>query len=106
MRATLFFFCLFCGAMAFKLAPVPQSPAKDISFANVDKIEGVNVFVFSKPANQYDVIGSIDVKQKWSGEPKEQLKTALEKLHKDFPGADGIIFTGGNMQKADAIKFK
>lgn len=105
MRAALFLFCIFCGVMAFKLAPVPVHADKDLSFSNVDKTEGIYIFAYSKPANQYDVIGSFDVKQKWSGEPKEQFATALAKLHKDFPGADGIIF-GANMQKAEAIKFR
>lgn len=34
------------------------------------------------------------------------LNAMLRKLKKEYPTADGIIFTSVNMEKADAIKFK
>jgi hypothetical protein len=72
----------------------------------VEQQQGVYIFVQSKPTAQYDYLGSIKVPQQFTGEPHEQLNTALKKLKKEFPSANGIIFTDLDMKGADAVKFK
>lgn len=74
--------------------------------ANVETREGVSIFYLSKPVNKYTTVASFKVKQQFTGEPKEQIETALKKLHKEYPQADGLIFTDVNMQLAEAIKFE
>ena len=74
--------------------------------ANVETREGVSIFYLSKPTGKYTTVASFKVKQQFTGEPKEQIETALKKLHKEYPSADGLIFTDVNMQLAEAIKFE
>lgn len=77
-----------------------QQPAK------LQPYQGANIFYMSTPEREYTTLATFKVKQSFTGEPKEQIKTALEKLRKEYPQADGLIFTDVNMQQAEAIKFK
>jgi hypothetical protein len=85
--------------IALAVAVQPQS-------ANVEAREGVSIFYLSKPVNKYTTVASFKVKQQFTGEPKEQIETALKKLHKEYPSAAGLIFIDVNMQQAEAIKFE
>ena len=57
----------------------------DKSNAAVDQIQGVYVFIQSKPTSEYEYLGSVK---------------------KEYPQADGVIFTSVNMDQVDAVKFK
>lgn len=81
----------------------------DKGIATVNQINGVYIFVDSKPAAQYDYIGSIEIKRSKYGEQYEPVRDAmLKEIKKQFPQADGAIlhFVNGARDKADAIKFK
>lgn len=74
--------------------------------ATVDQQEGVSIFILCKPVAEYEYLGTVKIKAAWTGEPEEMLNIALKKVKKEYPLADGIIFTRLAMDKADAIKFK
>ena len=84
----------------FKLIPGPKANAI------VDQQEGVYLFLFCKPSSEYDYLGSIKVKAAWTGQTTEMVNGMLKKLKKDYPQADGLIFTTADLDKADAVKFK
>lgn len=72
----------------------------------VDQIEGLYIFIQCRPSAEYDYLGSVKKSLAWSGNPKEMLNSMIKKVKKDYPQANGIIFTSIDMDKADAIKFK
>lgn len=72
--------------------------------AKVSPVQGVYIFYLSTPVAPYTTLGKFKVKQNFTGEPKEQVPTALKKALELYPTANGIIFTDLNMQQAEAIK--
>ena len=74
--------------------------------ATVEQREGLYIFMLSKPTAEYNYMGSIDKKVSWSGKPEEMLNTMVKKARKEYPSAQGIIFTSIAMDKADVIQFK
>ena len=76
------------------------------SSANVEQQQGLYLFMFSKPTSEYEYLGSVKKSIAWTGQPTEMLNSMIKKIKRDFPLADGVIFTSADMDKADAIKFK
>lgn len=74
--------------------------------AMVDQEQGIYIFVKSKPTFQYKYLGSLTIDISLTGQPNEMLKTMLKKTKKQYPQADGIIFTSNDMDKVDCIKFE
>lgn len=72
----------------------------------VDQKEGLYIFILSKPVAEYEYLGSVKKILAWSGKPDEMLNSMIRKVKKDYPKADGIVFTSIDMDKADAIQFK
>lgn len=72
----------------------------------VDQKEGLYIFILSKPVAEYEYLGSVKKVLAWSGKPDEMLNSMIRKVKKDYPKADGIVFTSVDMDKADAIQFK
>ena len=93
-------------ALLFTLCATAQTPETKHSEATVNQMQGVYIFMYSKPNAEYTYLGSIKIKTAWSGQPEEMLNITLRKLKKDYPGADGIIFTSAQMEMIDVIKFK
>ena len=91
--------CILALFFAFK-------SSSDKSAATVEQKEGVYIFLFSKPTSAYDYLGSVKKSIAWSGKPEEMLNSMLKKIKKEYPQANGMIFTNMDMDKADAIKFK
>lgn len=81
---------------------IPQDADK----ALVDQKEGIYIFMLSKPVAQYEYLGSVKKTVSWSGEPEEMLNGIIKKVKKEYPRAQGIVFTSVDMNKADAIIFK
>lgn len=75
------------------------------STAEVNQMQGISLFCFSKPVAKYTYLGSVKIKVVWTGQPEEMLNITLKKIKKDYPAAEGIIFTTINMDQADVIKF-
>lgn len=63
-------------------------------------------FLLSKPTTEYEYLGSVKKVLAWSGKPEEMLNSMIKKVKKEYPKADGIVFTNIDMDKADAIQFK
>lgn len=74
--------------------------------ATVEQMEGLYVFIKSKPTAENDYLGSVKKSLALTGNPEEMLNAMIKKVKKEYPNADGIIFTSVSMDKADAIKFK
>lgn len=85
-------------------AQTPELPKKNV--AEVNQVQGVFLFMMSKPLHEYDYLGSTKIKVVWTGQPEEMINITLKKLKKDYPTADGLIFTTMNMDQADVVKFK
>ena len=85
------------GAVA--LVPV-NLHAPDHAPARVYPVGGYYVFCYSKPAAGFDSLGTIKVAQKFTGEPREQLNTAMVEARKRYPDGNALLFTGDNMQTA------
>jgi hypothetical protein len=78
----------------------------DRASGTVDQKQGLYIFMLSKPVAEYEYLGSVKKSLAWTGQPEEMLNSMIKKVKKDYPDANGIIFTSVNMERADAIKFK
>ncbi len=78
----------------------------DKSSASVDQKEGLYIFILNKPTSQYEYLGSVKKVLVLTGKPEEMLNSMIRKVKKEYPKAEGIIFTSLDMDKADAIQFK
>ena len=88
------------AATAFKIV-------SDKSAAKVDMEQGVFIFMYSKPAGDFEYLGSVKkTGLVWSGKPKEMFNILLKRCKADYPQANGLVFTTIDMDKADAIKIK
>jgi hypothetical protein len=88
--------------VAFKAAN--YEPKKGTS--EVELNQGVYIFIHSKPVLEYEYKGTCKLGVTWSGKASEAINGMIKKVKKDFPEADGIIFTDENLWQADAVKFK
>ncbi len=80
--------------------------AVDKSDATVERREGLYIYIMSKPKADNEYLGSVKKNLALTGEPEEMLNSMIKKVKKEYPQAEGIIFTTVAMDKADAIKFK
>lgn len=109
MKKTL----LFAAVAAFlSLSAFTVKTAYDLkkSTAEVDQVEGVYIFTDSRPASEYEYVGTVQTGAISMGDSqyigvRDRL---IKKAKKDFPNADGLIFEfrSGKRDKVDAIKFK
>ena len=58
--------------------------------ATVAPVQGMYIYYIAAPAGKYTVLGELKVKQQWTGEPQEQVKTALKTALEQYPTAIGI----------------
>lgn len=84
--------------MAFRL-----TYDKCVTVRTTQTEQGTMVFYRCCPV-RCDTVGKFDVKQRWTGEPKEQLQTALKTLAERYPKCNGILFADDNMKEAFAIR--
>jgi hypothetical protein len=79
------------------------------STADVDQIQGLYIFVDSKPVMDYEYLGTVkSTVSLGDGQYTGVRDRIIKKAKKDYPEADGIIITfkTGGTDKGDAIKFK
>jgi hypothetical protein len=74
--------------------------------ADVEQKEGLYIFMLSKPQCEYEYLGSEKKVLSWSGKPEEMLNSMIRKVKKEYPKAEGLIFTNISMDKCDVIAFK
>ena len=77
----------------------------DKSSAKVDQQQGLYIFLLSKPVADFEYLGSVKKSIGWTGQPEEMLNSIIKKVKKEYPKADGVVFTTIAMDKADAIQF-
>lgn len=81
------------------------------STAEVEQIQGLYVFIDSKPVLEYDYLGTINgTGGRGALNPQYTVirDAILKRAKKDYPAADGIILhlNAGGKDRADVIKFK
>lgn len=77
--------------------------------AQVDQMQGVNVFVNSEPIDEFEYLGTVKSEMSFGSTQFSDVRDRLlKKLKKEFPTADGAIFRfkTGAADQADAIRFK
>ena len=82
----------------FKVAPTGNGNA------NAEQIEGVYIFVQSKPTEPNEYLGSVK-RGGFLETPTEMLNGIIKKAKKQYPTVQGII-VDRDFEKADCIKFK
>lgn len=77
------------------------------STAEVETEQGILLFVASKPVQQYEYLGTVELNGiVMSNDYKHIMPKTVEKALKKYPNAQGVIFKDGGVYKADVIKFK
>lgn len=100
---TTFIFGLSLSALvAFTVAK--YEPRK--STGEVEQMQGLYVFIHSKPVGEYDYLGSYTPTMVPSSNAKPIVNHMIKKGKEKFPTADAIIFTDDELGKADMIKLK
>ena len=78
--------------------------------ATVNQVQGVYIFIDSKPVTDYTYLGTVDTKGIATDNPQYTVirDKLITRIKKDWPAADGVIFSfnAGGRDHADAIKFK
>lgn len=91
---------MFIAAMAlsFKMSI-------DKTSATVSTVDGIQVFVYSKPTAKYDVSGSVKEAFITSSDNEKRIKSLVERAKDKFPSMEGIIVTN-DLKNAEVIRFK
>jgi len=78
---------------------------QNISYAEVDRVDGIYIFHFCEPVKEYDYLGTITLKIVWSNSPDKLITTMTKKCKNMYPNGEGIIISDdmGNFQ---VIRFK
>lgn len=97
---------LIIGIALFALAIYGFSLPSDNNKALAEQREGLFVFAFSKPANEYEYLGTVKAGMVWAGKPSEMIKGVIKNAKKDYPTGEAVVFTSDDMQTADVIRFK
>lgn len=79
--------------------------AIDRTNATSEEIEGIQIFLYSKPLNKYDVSGSVKAPFIEKDNIESRIKILIERAKKSYPSAEGIIINH-TLQNAEVIRFK
>lgn len=94
------------GLFAGLLLVTSFTTISDKGSAKAEQQQGLYIFMFSKPTTEYEYLGSVKKGMALTGQPEEMLNSMIKKVKKEYPKAEGIVFTSVAMDKADAIQFK
>ena len=72
--------------------------------AKVDQVEGLYIFIASKPVNGFNYLGTIK-KGGFLTTPSEMLPGLIKEAKKKHPETQGLLIDI-NFEKADCISFK
>jgi len=73
------------------------------------QVDGLYMFVDSRPVSDFDYLGTVKGSSTfaWSEKYQDVKDKMIRKTKKEFPGAEGIIFSfNGDKTKVEAIKFR
>jgi hypothetical protein len=93
---------LLAGGYAFG-----QSDSTGAAIA--EKVDGYYIYLLSKPAVEYEVLGVVSVGSTATNGYNERKDKMIRKVSKKYPDADGIIFDfsgGWSADKGTVISFK
>jgi len=80
------------------------------STAEVNQIQGLYIFVDSKPVKEFEYLGTVKNSMSLSGSGQYQSvrDKLIKKLRKEYPEANGAIFNfhDGGTDMCDAIRIK
>lgn len=75
--------------------------------ATVNQYQGVYVFIQSRPAAEYAVLGTVKTAWLvWNGHPRGMTNNIIRKAKHDYPQCDGIIFDNLQLDHGTVIRFK
>lgn len=74
--------------------------------AIVDQVEGIYVFVDSKPVAETNYLGSVSITFSVSGDNEELKKQLVKKAKSKYATAQAIIINSASFDKAEVISFK
>lgn len=98
---------IIIGILALGAVAMSFRMTIDKTSANVEQINGISVFAFSKPTSKYDILGMVKVKGMVKSERGGHMtKLLTEKAKEEFPSGDGIIISTNEWEKAEVIRFK
>jgi len=97
-KITLALIALSFIALSFKLAI-------DKTSGTVEQVEGLYVFIYSKPSSKYDVSGSVKGPFVVADNIEKRIKTLVLRVKDKYPSAEGAIITN-DLSNAEAIRFK
>jgi len=72
--------------------------------ADVEQVQGVYVYIKSKPVLEYEFIGAVKPPAIMEEDIETVTRKLVERAKKEFPDVEAIVFTDNT--HADAIKFK
>jgi hypothetical protein len=103
-----FGFAQFIGALSLIAIIVSAiaPPDQDKTIARIDPMEGLSIFYLCKPIAQTEYVGTVKVGVTMTNKAGDCLKSLIKRTKKDHPGADALLITDPDFQKADAIRFK
>jgi len=93
-----------CLTAIFAFTVANYEPKK--STAEVEQVQGMYVFIHSKPILEYEYLGSFTPGMVPTKNAKGIVNHMIKKGKEKFPTADAIIFTDDELGKADLVKFK
>jgi hypothetical protein len=107
MKKVILGFAIAIGMMSFAAFKVGTYEAKK-NTGEAEQLEGLYVFVDSKPVSEYDFLGSVTAGLTLSQQYTSRRDNLVKNAKKKFPAADAIIlhFNSAGTDKCDAIKFK
>jgi len=83
-----------------------QEKEKDYSLAKVGKkIEGVYIYFWAEPYNEYSFVKKVKVKAKWWESGDVELSRLIKKAKKKAPYFNGIIFRA-ELKTCELIRFE
>lgn len=79
---------------------------KDPALAEVRQVDGLNIYLYSEPVDQYEVIGSVKAPGLTKTDRVDYLvELIVKRAKKSYPNATGLIFIAGkDSHKAKVIK--
>ncbi len=108
MKKTIFAFLAGITFTALLSFTIVNYQIKE-STAEVNELQGLKIFVDSKPLTEYEYLGTVTSNMYMGSSQYTSKRDRLIKLtKKKFPSADGVIFAfkTGSADRCDAIKFK
>ena len=82
-----YLFIAVCGGMCV----FNYNPSNDIDLAKVNQINGLYIFIESKPTATGEYLGEIKAGITLNGEPVELLRSMIKRCKKEYPKANALI---------------